>query len=62
MKILAEISKQNGDTTGCIAYDIDALDCRAGCPICPLNENLIKMLAGFPGVDEGPGKIGKIDY
>ena len=58
MKVLSEIAKQNGDVTGCIAYDIDALDCRAGCPICPLNDILIKLMAGFPGMDEGPGNYG----
>ena len=55
VRVLSEIIRESGESTGCFVKDLSALDCRAGCPICCLEEKAEKLSDGFPSVLEGPG-------
>ena len=57
IRVLSEIIRESGESTGCFVKDLSALDCRAGCSICCLEEKTVKLFDGFPSVLEGPGKI-----
>jgi len=56
VRVLNEIIRESGESTGCFVKDLSALDCRAGCLICCLEEKAEKLFDGFPSVLEGPGK------
>ena len=55
LKVLSEIIREAGESTGCFVKDLSALDCRAGCAICSLEEKTEKLFDGFPTISEGPG-------
>ena len=57
LRVLSDIIRESGESTGCFVKDLSALDCRAGCPICSLEEKVEKLFEGFPSVSEGPGKM-----
>ena len=56
MKILGEVVRESGKTTGCIVADLNALDCKKGCMVCLLEEMTEQMIMGFPNIREGPSK------
>ena len=55
LKVLSEIIRESGESTGCFIRDLNALDCRAGCAICTLDQKAEKLFEGFPNMSEGPG-------
>ena len=55
LKVLSEMVRESGESTGCFIRDLGALDCRAGCAICVLDKKAEKLIDGFPNVSEGPG-------
>ena len=55
MKLLMEQARENGEGTGCFINDLNSLDCRKGCDICPLIALVGKLIHGFPTIEMGPG-------
>ena len=57
IKLHGEIARAEGENTGCFVYDLNSLDCRKGCPVCPLIAMTEKLQASFVNKEEGPGKL-----
>ena len=55
MKLHMELVRESGEGTGCFIHDLNSLDCRKGCDICPLEELVKKLVDGFPDLECGPG-------
>ena len=55
IKLYGEVARDTGLTTGCFKRDLDALDCRKGCSLCPLDELIANLETGFKTFEEGPG-------
>lgn len=53
MHLLKKVVKDGSN--GCLMEQLGALDCRRGCPICHLNENLAVLKEYFPDKENGPG-------
>ena len=57
MKLLMEAARATGEGTGCFVNDLNSLDCRMGCDICPLETLVVKLINGFPDLEVGPGQF-----
>ena len=47
---------EEGYQSGCMIKELDANECRFGCPICHLNAKAKHIKKIFPNAKEGPGK------
>ena len=56
MKLFMEMARATGEGTGCFVKDLNSLDCRKGCDICPLESLVAKLVNGFPSLETGPGR------
>ena len=57
MKVSAEKVREEGLNTGCFVYDLNSMECRKGCDICPLDEIASKLTNSFSSIKDGPGKF-----
>ena len=56
MKVGAEKVREDGLTTGCFVHDLNSIECRKGCGVCPLDEIANKVTDGFKSIKDGPGE------
>ena len=54
--ILGELISEEGYQSGCMIKELDANECRLGCPICHLNAKARHIKKIFPNAKEGPGE------